>query len=150
MRQYRRLCLAAVLAVLAFPAAADAAYTSVAGADGPVMTGDDASDVLTFDQSGGLLRHNRFTAGDPGFNSDFDFDTVMLGDQTFSASVNKVTVNAGGGDDTVTVTVPTVVSSVIHGGAGDDTILTSDGADSLSGDAGNDLLVGAKGNDTMA
>jgi hypothetical protein len=149
MPQYRRLCLAVVLAMLALPSAADAAYTSVIGADGPVFTGDDSSDALLFDQSGGLLRHSRFPA-DPGFNSQFDFDSTTAGDQTVSGSTNKLTVNAGGGDDTVTVTVPTVVGSTVHGGAGDDVVVTSDGADSLFGDAGNDQLVGGKGNDAMA
>src|SRR2546423_2500578 len=135
MHQYPRLCLAFVLAMLALPSAADAAYTSVVGADGPTLTGDDSSDVLLIDQSGGLLRHSRFPA-DPGFNSAFDFDSSVAGDQTVSSNTNKVTVNAGGGDDTVTVTVPTVVGSTVHGGAGDDSVSTSDGADSLFGDAG--------------
>ena len=62
-------------------------------------------DTIVFDQSGGLLRHNRFSAGDPGFNSDFDFAPNIPGDQTLGATDPAVTiiVNGGGGNDQVTL-----------------------------------------------
>lgn len=44
------------------------------------------ADLLTIrlDPTTGRLRHNRFTAGDPGFASDFDFDSTRLGIQWLS------------------------------------------------------------------
>ncbi|WP_159452310.1 DUF4394 domain-containing protein [Singulisphaera sp. GP187] len=69
------------------------------------FTGTAAAETITFDQAGGLLRHNRFSLGDSGFNSDFDFDSTTPGDQPLSASDPAVSliVNAGGGDDTFNV-----------------------------------------------
>jgi Ca2+-binding RTX toxin-like protein len=149
-----RLSLAAIAvlaaaAALAVPGIASAAYTSTVGADGPVMTGDGASDTLLIDESGGLLRHSRFPA-DPAFNSAFDFDSTAAGDQTASNAPAQLAINAGAGDDTVTVTVPTVVGSTVHGDDGDDTVTTSNGVDSLFGDGGNDRLIGGRGNDAFA
>src|SRR5262245_60108742 len=76
-------------------------YASIATATTAVMTGDLAGDTLAFDSSGGNLSHNRFTAGDPGFESDQDFDSTQSGVQTLLADGSaSVTVNAGDGDDT--------------------------------------------------
>jgi len=38
------------------------------------FVGDNASDAVTFEAVNGLLKHDRFTAVDPGFASDFDFE----------------------------------------------------------------------------
>src|SRR3954466_6786094 len=85
----RLAVLAAVLALLGVGFSADAAFaactSSLAGSTA-TMTCDGANDSFTFAESGGLLRHNRSTAGDPGFNSDFDFDSGTGGDQTLGAS----------------------------------------------------------------
>jgi hypothetical protein len=95
--------LAVVLVGLA-AAPAEAVYTSASpGGTSATLTGDAAAfDVLTISSSGGLLRHNRFTAGDPGFDSDFDFRSGDPGDQTVSDSgASQLTINAGGGGDLV-------------------------------------------------
>jgi hypothetical protein len=104
------------------------------------FNGGAASDTITFDQSGGLLRHNRFTAGDPGFNSDFDFAPTIAGDQTLSATDPAVTiiVNGGGGDDAVTIGSATAPASglvtifQINGQGGGDTLTINDVADTTA------------------
>ncbi|HET6575657.1 MAG TPA: CHRD domain-containing protein [Fimbriiglobus sp.] len=111
------------------------AYTATLVGTIATFTGDGASDALTFDATGGLLRHNR--AGDPGFNSDLDFDTVVAGDQTLAAAgvTTRVNVNAGGGDDTLTVGTPAIPASaasalfVFDGEAGTDTAVFENSAD---------------------
>src|SRR5262245_41258623 len=79
-----------------------AAYLSFLARSTATMVGDVASDTLTITQVGGLFRHNRFTAGDPGFNSDFDFDTITAGDQTLSSTTAIINIAAGDGNDTIT------------------------------------------------
>jgi hypothetical protein len=77
--------------------------------------GSRADDTLTIDSTpGGLLHHNRFTAGDPGFNSDIDFDSTVAGDQTISVADPKATflIDPGPGADTVNVIVSKVVAIV--------------------------------------
>ncbi|WP_406695275.1 DUF4394 domain-containing protein [Singulisphaera sp. Ch08] len=76
-------------------------FTATIVGNTATFTGSAAGETITFDQSGGLLRHNRFSLGDSGFNSDFDFDSTTPGDQTLSAAASNVTVivNAGAGDD---------------------------------------------------
>lgn len=67
-------------------------------------------------------------------------------------------VNAGGGDDRVTVarqvTVPVTMrggggGDVLAGGAGDDKLIGGPGRDRLDGGVGDDLLVGGEGNDLL-
>jgi hypothetical protein len=66
------------------------------------FTGNGAGGTIEFDSSGGLLRHNRFSSGDPGFNSDFDMNSGVAGDQTLAANTaTTVNVNAGNNDDTL-------------------------------------------------
>jgi len=100
------------------------------------FTGNGAANTITFDQSGGLLRHNRFSAGDAGFNSDFDFDSSLAGDQTLSAASAAVTivVNCGDRDDQVVIgsnTAPVsgiAASFQINGQGGGDNLVVNDAA----------------------
>src|SRR4051812_45912062 len=80
-------------------------YTATLVGTTATFTGTVAGDTLTIDQSGGLLRHNRFSAGDAGFSSDFDFNSVVAGDQTLSATDPAVNVSVltGGGNDTTSI-----------------------------------------------
>ena len=91
----------AALLVVSAPAAVEAAYTSTVVGTVATMTGDAAGDTLTITQSGGLFQHNRATAGDPGFNSDFDFDSATAGDQTIASASGTININAGDGNDTI-------------------------------------------------
>ncbi|HYE18197.1 MAG TPA: calcium-binding protein [Tepidisphaeraceae bacterium] len=71
------------------------------------------------------------------------------GDETFFRTffVNKITVNALGGDDRVELQVAR--QSFISGGAGIDTLIGGSGSDTIDGDQGNDQVFGNKGNDTL-
>lgn len=75
-----------------------------------------------------------------------------------SASIAGFEVNAGGGDDRVTVSrqvlVPVTMrggagGDVLTGGSGDDKLVGGFGRDRLDGGAGDDLLVGGEGNDIL-
>ena len=99
-----------------------------------IFTGDSAGDTLTIDQSGGLLRHNR--AGDPGFNSGFDFDSSAAGDQTLAAnSATTLTANCGDGNDNITTGDG---NDLISGGRGDDHLDAFNGRNIIFGGPGND------------
>jgi len=58
-------------------------------------------------------------------------------------------VNAGGGDDRVTVAKEISVPVTMRGGAGDDALLGGSGPDKLIGGAGNDRLLGGRGDDIL-
>jgi RTX calcium-binding nonapeptide repeat (4 copies) len=147
------LRLAAVLAfaaALALPASASADYTSADVLGAIAMSGNAASDELIIGEAGGLLRHNRFSEGDPLFNSDFDFDTDTAGDQTFASTANvDLLVSAGDGDDTISFTTEGIGTAALNGDLGDDDITGTNGEDGISGQAGDDELTGGLGNDTL-
>lgn len=89
---------------------------SLAGLTATVI-GDGATDTLQISSDAGLLVHNRFAAGDPGFNSAFDFDNVVPGDQTVGANnSSSLVIDVGGGLDAVvlggTVTTPAPAGSI--------------------------------------
>jgi hypothetical protein len=102
-----------VAAPLAQPAAAlGHTYTASLSGSSAVFTGDGAADTLVFDATNGVLRHNRFTAGDPGFASDLDFDSTASGEQQLpAAATSSVTVHTGGGADVVRLGTSTVPAS---------------------------------------
>ena len=81
------------------------AYTAALVGTTATFTGTAAGAAITIDTAGGLVRHNRFSQGDSGFNSDFDFDSTVPGDQTISVSspTASVLINALGGNDTATI-----------------------------------------------
>ncbi len=119
---WRTIAVSAVLLFLANPSAVYAAYTSTVVGSIATMTGDAGSDALTITQSGGLFRHLRFSlGGDPGFNSDFDFDTTVPGDQTVSATTGTININAGDGNDQIVLN-NVDLRGTIDGGPGNDTI----------------------------
>jgi len=78
-------------------------------------------------------------------------------------SVDQISVNLGGGDDTLTtggnlpssivkggagndmIIDPGSSPTTLSGGAGNDTMVTGDGADSLGGGAGDDIFLNAEG-----
>ena len=117
------IALAAILLFLANPAAVFAAYTSTVVGSTATMTGDATGDNLLIAEAGGLFGHNRFAAGDPGFNSAFDFDTTVAGDQTISATTGVININAGDGNDSIVLSDGIDLRGAIDGGDGiDDTI----------------------------
>ena len=108
------------------------AFTATLAGNTATFVGDASADTLTFDSSGGLLRHNR--AGDAGFNSAFDFNSAVAGDQTLAVSATSIiSIDTGTGSDIVNIgTVSVAASSLLatfnynNGGAGD-TFLVDDG-----------------------
>jgi hypothetical protein len=117
----RTIAVSVVLLVLAHPAAVYAAYTSSVTGSTATMTGDATGDTLSITQAGGLFRHNRFPT-DPGFNSEFDFDSTVAGDQTISSTTGIVNINAGDGNDTIALGDGIDLRGSIDGGPGTDTI----------------------------
>ncbi len=150
MKKLTLVVLAATV-VLALPAGAQAAYTGTAAGGVATLTGDDNADTLTIGiDAGGLLTHSRFAAGDPGFNSAIDFDTTLAGDQTVPAATGSLTINAGGGDDTVTFdAAATPAASQVDGQAGNDLLTGSAGGDNMRGGDGNDRVIGFRGGDDV-
>ena len=70
---------------------------------------------------------------------------------TFSeAEIHKVKVNAGAGDDIVTLDSSVTAPAAINGGAGNDDLTAGGGDDSLLGGSGNDTLTGGAGDDSLA
>lgn len=100
------------------------------------LTGTAGADAIVIGASGGLLRHNLFSTGNGGFNSDFDFDSTTPGDQTLSASDPSVIVNinSGNGDDHVTIGDAGAAASTfaatfnIDGGGGNNELTLDDTA----------------------
>jgi hypothetical protein len=117
-------------------AAAPPGFTVALVGSSATFTGSAASQVIRFDSAGGLVRHDRYTAGDAGFNSDFDFDAVAPGDQILPANAGTISVNGLGGDDTVVIgsaSAPSgafggALSFSIDGGGGHDVVRLDDSA----------------------
>ena len=140
--------LAASLGATAMPAQAAVSSASINDLTATLSL-DDAADNVTVSVSGGVLVHGQTTGG---LNSGRDWDSGTDGDQTVPADGTRtVIVNAGGGNDSITVLAKdTEVASVGLSGGNDDDVLTgADTGDTLNGDGGNDRLVGAKGTDVM-
>ena len=116
-----RITVSAVLLFLSSPSVLYATYTSTISGSTATMTGDAASDTLIIGQTAGLYSHNRFAAGDPGFNSQFDFNSAVPGDQTLSTS-DTITVNSGDGNDSVVVGDAVNLGGTVDGGPGTDTL----------------------------
>jgi len=145
----RTTAFAAVVAAaaLAVPAAANAAYSSSISGTTVTLTGDDVGEALTISETAGNLSHS--LTGN-GFNSPTDFDSVAAGDQVLPADDTiALVVNAGGGDDAVTVTTANLASVTVDGQAGDDVITGNNDNDALRGGDGDDRVVGARGADDM-
>jgi Ca2+-binding RTX toxin-like protein len=58
-------------------------------------------------------------------------------------------VNAGGGDDRITIAREIVIPVTMRGGAGNDTLVGGSGPDKLIGGEGNDRLIGGRGDDQL-
>lgn len=134
------------VSLLSFSVAPTQFSASVSGSTA-AFEGSALGDSIEFQQVGGLLKHNRFTAGDAGFNSDFDFDSTVAGDQTLSANaVSTVVVNGNGGNDQLSIAGDFLggANFELHGGIGADRLL-------VAGDsrAGNVTVDGGDGIDTI-
>lgn len=66
-----------------------------------------------------------------------------------SADINGFQVNAGGGNDTVTVAKSVPVPTILNGGPGLDDLIGGAGTNRINGGTGDDRLVGRKGPDQL-
>jgi len=66
-----------------------------------------------------------------------------------ATAISSFEVNAGGGDDTVTVSRAVPIPITLRGGPGNDNLSGGSGADKLIGGEGNDRLVGRAGDDSL-
>ncbi|WP_145278548.1 calcium-binding protein [Planctomycetes bacterium ElP] len=104
------------------------------GVDTVEVNGGGGAEVFTVTANGTRVRFDRL---DP---APFAID--------IGTSENLV-LNANGGNDSVSATgnLAALIRITVDGGAGDDTILGSNGADLLLGGAGDDFVDGQQGND---
>lgn len=70
-------------------------------------------------------------------------------EQTLTGIYKSIKVNAGAGNDRVTVDNSVVTNVVLYGGAGNDTLTGGAGNDKIYGEAGNDQLFGGEGDDVI-
>jgi hypothetical protein len=70
-------------------------------------------------------------------------------DRIIVTSTNVYAVNAGDGNDRVTVASTITTNITINGGNGNDIIFDAGGLSILQGEAGNDIIYGNGGNDTI-
>ena len=117
------------------------------GDDSDLMEGGDGIDTVEVNGGGGA---EIFTITANGDRVRFD----RLNPAPFALDIGtseKLVLNAGGGDDSISATgnLAALIQITIDGGAGNDTILGSNGADLLLGGDGNDFIDGQQGNDTV-
>jgi Ca2+-binding RTX toxin-like protein len=104
---------------------------------------------LNIFSAGPVLSHDRFTAGDPGFVSDIDFDSTVPGEQTLAiGSASILNINLGAGNDTF-ASVGTTCPLRVFGGPGNDLLLGGTFADIISGGPGNDTIDANQGDDII-
>lgn len=138
----------AALAALVLPASAQAAFTAVRSGTVVTLTGAAAAESITITTSGANIAHDQ--AGG-GFNSNLDWDTDLVGDQTVPADDSFTLVLAtAAGDDSVDVDSGGFLSTTITGGDGADTLEGSPDVDTIDGGAGDDVITGKQGGDTLA
>jgi hypothetical protein len=127
------------------------AYGAFVGGVFITLAGDASNDTLEISAVDGLLKHNRFTVGDAGFESDFDFDSFAAGVQSVPAEASRiVTINLGLGTDTVILgsdgraDLLNAMFSVVNAGANGDTLRIDQSArtDAVSLTTSGNLTIG--------
>ena len=105
-----------------------------AGSDTAEVNGGNGAEVFTVTANGTRVRFDRL---DP---APFSIDI---------GTTENLVLNMNGGNDRFSATgdLAALISITVDGGAGDDTILGSNGADRLLGGDGNDFIDGQQGND---
>ncbi|MGF7147606.1 Ca2+-binding RTX toxin-like protein [Sphingomonas zeicaulis] len=105
------------------------------GTDTVEVNGGNGDALFTITANGARVRFDRL---DP---APFSLDI---------GTAERLVLTAGGGDDTVSATgnLAALIQITVDGGAGNDTLLGSNGADLLLGGDGDDFVDGQQGNDT--
>jgi cyclophilin family peptidyl-prolyl cis-trans isomerase len=109
-----------------------AALPAVRSGSSLTVTGTNGPDTITIDDANGKI-----TTSVNGVVQSFN-DT----------KITSLTVTGSAGNDTITLGA-TAMSAIVHGNAGDDTIVGNLAGDSLTGNAGNDSITGLAGADTI-
>src|SRR6185436_8457797 len=116
------------------------------GDDSDLMEGGAGTDTAEVNGGNGA---EQFSVAANGTRVRFD----RINPAPFSLDIGtteSLVVNMNGGDDTFSATgnLAALISVTVDGGAGNDTILGSNGADTLLGGDGNDFIDGNQGSDT--
>jgi Ca2+-binding RTX toxin-like protein len=102
------------------------------------VDGSDRADIVKIDQYQGKIRvRTQFAGGQQGVAY---FTT---------ASVHRIVIHGGAGNDQVMIADKLLVNAVVFGGAGNDHLRGGGGNDVLVGGAGNDHLHGGPGRDIL-
>jgi Ca2+-binding RTX toxin-like protein len=146
------LAVAAGVAALALPGAANAAVTPLFANNTLTLTGDNASDNITLTTAGGNVSHNLPVTGQPGVGledaTDFDPGNGPKVTVPSNGTVNLV-INAGGGNDNVNVSAASFAANApINGDDGDDIIVGTAAVDKIDGGDGNDRITAFRGDET--
>jgi len=106
-----------------------------AGVDTSEVNGGNGAEQFTLTANGTRVRFDRVNP------APFSIDI---------GTTENIVVNMNGGDDSFSATgnLAALISVTVDGGAGNDTILGSNGADLLLGGDGNDFIDGQQGTDT--
>ena len=147
------LALAAGVAALALPGAANAAVTPLFANNTLTLTGDNAADNITLTTVGGNVAHNLPVTGQVGVgledSTDFDPGNGPKVTVPSNGTVNLV-INAGAGNDNINVQAASFAANApINGGDGDDIIVGTAAVDKIDGGEGNDRITGFKGDDPI-
>jgi uncharacterized delta-60 repeat protein len=134
------------LSVTAADGGTDTDTASVSVVAAPSVSATVVNGVLTIngDAAANSIRVSRNSVG----NYRVQVDSTI--DQTFAfASVNRVLINAGDGDDTVLIASGINVPTETHGGKGNDNLTGGGHGDILFGEEGNDTLLARGGDDIL-
>ena len=147
---FRKLALAAVMALIAGAAVAPAAVVS---AKSDKVKAKIYQGVLEITGSNGPESIALRLGSDPTL-------LEIVVDGSFSESLNRskftsIAVDAAGGDDTVAIDetqgpFTTTTPTVLGGGAGADTLMGGSGGETLVGGDGNDSVIGGRGPDVAS
>ena len=117
-----------------------------------LVRGTSRADVIT------IAQQDNAVLGDP---SDDTFSVVVGKTEVANCPIAEITafeIQAGNGNDRVTIGDGVTVGAEVHGGNGHDTIEGGDGddmligengKDTIDGDDGNDFILGGNGNDIL-
>jgi Ca2+-binding RTX toxin-like protein len=121
-------------------------FVDLAGTADPVA-GDGQADVVAVNGTGSA---DTVSVARDGTSVVVDGLSSRTTIEHADASVDRLVINAGGGNDVVAAAngLSTLIQLTIDGGAGNDTISGGDGADLLLGGDGNDVVSGRIGADT--
>lgn len=146
MRSPTTALTAAVVVCLALPAASPAATTFTREGDAYVLRGDPGPDAISLrgDDDGRIVFSGQAAAA-PALGC-----TTSMWDSDAHCPPGAVRVEAGDGNDTVSIDLTMPAGSItVLGQGGDDKLTGHDGPSTLDGGPGNDVVIGNGGADTV-